>query len=114
MKFNRDVLNAILRHVYTGTGVAMTVLLAVGLSQGDATAIGVAVHQIGDGLASVAAGVTTLVIIGSTTYAGYMATRKAQVASVASVPGTVVKIPEQAIANELPSNVKGPLDGSIG
>ena len=114
MQFNRNVFNAVLNHVYTAAGVAVTVLAAVGMSQGDATAIGVAVHQIGDGVVSVVAGVTTLLTIGSGAYAGYMATRKAQLTSVAAVPGTVVRIPDQKLANELPSNVRGPLDGPIG
>ena len=114
MIMNQNVIKAVLNHIYTAVGVGTSVLIVVGISQGDATAIGVAIHQIGDGIASVVAGVTTILTVGSAAYAGYMATRRMQVASVASIPGTVVKIPNQEIADSLPSNVKGPLDGPIG
>ena len=106
--FNQNVFNAILRHFYTAAGIGTAVLIAVGMSQGDATKLGEAVHQIGEGLASVAMGVTTLVGMASAAYAGWSATRKSQVAAVAAVPGTVVQIPDQQLADELPSHVIGP------
>lgn len=108
MTINQDVLNAVLRHVYTATGVGTTVLIAVGISQGDATAIGEAVHKIGDGLASIIAGISMLAPIISALYAGWTATRKSQVKSVAAIPGTLVRVPDQSLADSLPSNVTGP------
>jgi len=113
MTFSPAVLNAALRHVYTAVAAVTGTLTVVGMSQGDATAIGTAIHQIGDGLASIATGVATLVPIVMSAYAGWTATRKSQVASVAAVPGTTVKVPDQKLADELPSNVKAPKDGPI-
>jgi hypothetical protein len=91
-------------------GVSVVVLTYIGLSQGDATAIGAAIRQIGDGLGAIAMGVGTIVTIASTVYNAYQQSRKVQVANVAAVPGTVVAIPEQHIADALPRNVVGPLD----
>jgi hypothetical protein len=56
-------------------------------------------------------GLTTLVGMASAAYAGWSATRKSQVAAVAAVPGTLVKVPDQKLADELPPNVLGPQNG---
>lgn len=94
---SNDMINAVLRHVYTATGTAISILAILGLSQGDATALGAAVHQIGDGIASIAAGVSALVPIASAVYAAYSATIKSKLKSldanpeiirVTTVPGT--------------------------
>lgn len=82
--------NAVLRHVYTGIGVATMVLVAVGLKQGDATGLGNAVHQIGDGIASIAAGISAIVAIVSPLYAAWTATRAARISAVGALPNTVV------------------------
>jgi len=47
-----DQINNGLHHVYTAAGTASAVLLFVGLSQGNRTALGIGVHQIGTGVAS--------------------------------------------------------------
>jgi len=92
-----DQLHSALRHVYTATGTAMAVLTAVGLSQGDATTIGTAVHQIGDGISSIVAGVGALIPVISGLYAMASASRKnrllalnadPQIKKVETVPGT--------------------------
>ena len=62
---NSDQINAGLHHVYTAVAAGAAVLVYVGLSQGDATALGKGVQQIGDGLASVVAGITTLIPVAS-------------------------------------------------
>jgi len=86
-----------LRHVYTATAAATAAATIIGLSQGDATGIGTAVHQIGDGIASIVAGVTALIPIITAGYAAVSATRKnrmkdlnndPQIAKVETVPGT--------------------------
>jgi D-serine deaminase-like pyridoxal phosphate-dependent protein len=86
-----------LRHAYTAVAAATAALTIVGLSQGDATAIGVAVHQIGDGLASIVAGISALVPIIMAAYAAWSGTRKArllelnkdpEIEKVKTVPGT--------------------------
>jgi hypothetical protein len=56
-----DSVQAALRHVYNATSMILAALMVIGLSQGDATAIGAAVHAIGDGVAAVLAGVSVLV-----------------------------------------------------
>jgi len=66
-----EEINSVLRHVYTGVSVLTATLAAVGLSQGNVTALGQAIHQIGDGVASIAIGVGTLIPIASALYAAY-------------------------------------------
>jgi hypothetical protein len=98
-----------LRHVYTATGTGVAVLSIIGLSQGDASAIGVAVKQIGDGVVSIIAGAGTLIGIGSAVFAGWSATRKSRMAAfnadpeirkIETVPGT----PAQQEAADIPGN----------
>ena len=87
---NNDQVHAILRHVYTAVAAGSAVLVMVGMSQGDVTALGEAVHKIGDGLASVWAGVSMLIPIASGLYAAYGQRPAAHVAAVAAMPGTEV------------------------
>jgi hypothetical protein len=86
-----------LRHVYTAAAAVTAALTIVGLSQGDATAIGVAVHQIGDGVASIVAGLSSLVPIIMAAYAAWSGTRKSrmidlnkdpEIRKIDTVPGT--------------------------
>jgi hypothetical protein len=102
-------IKTIVASIGTAGGAGVVVLVYLGLSQDDASAIGAAIKQIGEGLGAIAMGVGTLVTVGSTIYATIQQSRKNQVAAVAT-PGTVVKIPEQHIADELPRNVVGPKD----
>lgn len=92
-----DETNAALRHIYTGVGVATATLVLVGLSQGDATSIGNAVHQIGSGIASIVAGVGTLISVGSALWAAWssspfarllQANNNPEIKQVIAVPGT--------------------------
>ena len=92
-----DQLHSFLRHVYTATGTATAVLTVVGMSQGDATTIGNAVHQIGDGIASIVAGIGALVPVVSGVYAMVSASRASrlkalnadpQIEKIKTVPGT--------------------------
>ena len=66
-----DETNSVLRHVYTAVGTATAVLAVVGLSQGDASTIGLAVHKIGDGIVSIVAGVSMLVPVASALFAAW-------------------------------------------
>ena len=86
-----------LRHVYTATAAITGTLTVLGMSQGDATAIGEAVRQIGDGAASIIAGISTLVPIAMSAYAAWSATRKTrmtemnadpEIKKIQTVPGT--------------------------
>lgn len=94
----------------TAGGVAVVVLSAIGLSEVDANAIGTAIKQIGEGFGLIAIGIGSLVTVVSTTIATIQQSRAKQVAAVAAVPGTVVQVPEQKLADTLPRNVVGPLD----
>lgn len=112
--------NAALRHVYTGTAVMVGTLTVVGMSQGDATAIGAAVHQIGDGVASIVAGVSTLIPIAAAAYAAWTGTHKQQVAAVVAIaaePNSPVKgvVTEATPAGrELAASIPGPLVAAAG
>lgn len=82
--------NAALRHVYSIAGAAIATLAIVGMSQGDQTALGQAVHQIGDGFASIVAGVSTLIPIISALFAARKASAPQQAASIAQTDGLKV------------------------
>jgi hypothetical protein len=88
---------SILRHVYTALGTALSVAVAIGLSQGDATTIGSAVQQIGDGVSKIIAGISTLVPVAMSVWAAISASRKSRMAAlnadpeiqhIKTVPGT--------------------------
>jgi hypothetical protein len=104
-----DQINSFLRHVYTATATAVSVLAMVGLSQGDATALGDAVHKIGDGIASIVAGVGILIPIASGLYAAWSASpfsrllwakKNPEIAKVEAVPGTAMA----TLANSIPGD----------
>lgn len=104
-----DQVNSALRHVYTAVGTASAVLVMVGLSQTDATALGAAVHKIGDGFASIIAGIGMLIPIVSGLYAAWSASpfsrllglkNNPEIAKVLAVPGT----PTAALADAIPGN----------
>ena len=100
---------SILRHVYTALGTALSVAVVVGLSQGEATAIGAAVQQIGDGVSKIIAGISTLVPIAMSIWAALSASRKSRLSSlnadpeiekIVTVPGTEA----HKEAREIPGN----------
>jgi hypothetical protein len=104
-----DQINSALRHVYTAVGTASAVLVMVGLSQQDATNLGLAVHDIGDGLAKVIAGVGLLVPVLSGLYAAWSASpfsrlismkKDPEIAQVLAKPGT----PTAALADSIPGD----------
>ena len=106
---DNDQVNSALRHVYTGVGVATATLVVVGLSQGDATTIGAAVHKIGDGAASIIMGISMLVPVVSGFYASWSASpmskmlsfkKDPQIAQVVAIAGT----PMGAIAASIPGD----------
>lgn len=109
MKLDPGQLDAALRHVYTGVGVLTSTLVVVGLAQGDASTIGVAVHKIGDGVASIVGGISMLVPLVSGAYAAISASRKSRMVAMnvdpqmqvlAAKPGTDAA----AIADTIPGN----------
>lgn len=104
-----DETNAALRHVYTAVGVATATLVLVGMSQGNATAIGNAVHQIGSGIASIVAGVGALIPIVSGIYAALSASplagllrmqKNPDIRQVIAVPGT----PTAQLTKQIPGD----------
>lgn len=109
MKLNSDQISAGLHHLYTAVGAAGAVLCYVGLSQGNETALGQGVHQIGDGITSIVAGITTLIPVATALYAMWKnspfskmmaAKQNKQIAQVITVAGT----PLAAIAESIPGN----------
>ena len=101
--------NAGLRHVYSITATAIATATIIGLSQGDATALGTAIHQIGDGIASIVAGITTLIPIASALFAAWSGNRVQQAARIAQMPGLKV-VPTsaegEAILDAMPEKAK--------
>jgi len=106
---NSDQVNSALRHVYTAVATATSVLVIVGMTQGQATGLGNAVHQIGDGVASIIAGVTALIPIVTALYAAWTASpfsklislkNNSQIKQVIAIPGT----PMAALADAIPGN----------
>jgi len=104
-----DQVNSALRHVYTAAGTATAVLVMVGLKQGDATALGNAIHQIGDGVASIIAGVGALIPILAGFFAAWSASpfskligmrNNPEIEKVKAVPGT----PTAALAATIPGD----------
>lgn len=102
-------ISAFMRHVANSTGVIVAVLGFVGLSQGDATAIGHAVQQIGDGVVSIISGLSVLVTFMCGLYASYTASRESkmkalnadpQIEQVIAKPGTAAA----AVADSIPGN----------
>src|ERR1700677_4527421 len=101
-----DQVNSALRHVYTATASGITVAVLIGLSQGQATALGAAIHQIGDGVASIVAGVSALIPIVSAGYAAWSASPFSKLLSVSKNPEVQqVVVSTPALANSLPANV---------
>lgn len=106
---NSEQIGVGLHHVYTAVGAGAAVLCYVGLSQGNATALGQGVHQIGDGITSIAAGITTLIPVATALYAMWQsspfkkmmaAKQNKQIAQVITVAGT----PLAAIAESIPGD----------
>lgn len=103
-----EQVNAVLRHVYTASGTAISILAILGLSQGDATALGAAVHQIGDGIASIAAGIGSLVPIGMSIYAAWSASMKSKLKSLNANPEIVqITTVPGSDANKVASEIPG-------
>jgi len=102
-------MQSILRHVYTATATALSVGVIMGLSQGDATAIGAAVQQIGEGVSKIVAGISTIVAVAMPIWAAISASRKSrlkaldadpEIAKIVTVPGTEA----HKEAREIPGN----------
>lgn len=107
--FDPGQVSAFMRHVYSDTATAIVVLSAVGLYQGDATALGNAIHKIGDGVISIVTGVSVIVQIVSPMYASWTASRSyklqalnadPQIQKVIAKPGTAAA----AVADSIPGN----------
>ena len=104
-----DQVNSFLRHVYTSVGVGTTVTIFFGLDPNLAAKIAPAIHQIGDGVASIIAGITALIPVASGLYAAWTASpfskllgmqKNPEIQKVTAVPGT----PTAALAAAIPGN----------
>jgi len=87
-----DQVNEFLRHVYTAGGAVSATLLLVGLSQGDITALGQYVHQIGDSVAAISAAVAAMIPIITSIYEAWTASRGPRIASIIKDPAAVAAI----------------------
>jgi hypothetical protein len=91
--------HAWLRHVYTGLGIAGSLITTLALLPPDQLqALIAAVHQIGDGFEGVLAGVGVLVGIGSALYARFTAKPESQVAAVEAQGNVVVPVSDRSAA----------------
>lgn len=100
---------SVLRHVYNTTATITAVAIFFGLKPDLANAIAPAVHQIGEGVASIVAGVTALIPVATGVYAfissGPLAgllrmNANPEIEKVKAVPGT----PTAALAATIPGN----------
>jgi len=101
-----DQVNAFLRHVYTALGsISATVVILGLLTQGDATKITNALHQIGDGFSSIIAGLSALIPVLSGLYASWTASRTSRLKAMAADPEVKqVVVATAAVADAVPSN----------
>lgn len=83
--------NAFIRHVYSALGGAGFAFLLLGIDDTTRDHIIAAVHQIGDGVSSILAGLGVLVPIGAGLYARYTAKPEQQVKAVEAQGHAVVK-----------------------
>jgi hypothetical protein len=91
-----DSTNAVLRHVYTALGTAVALLLYIGVSPDEQVKIVAAVHQIGDGFASIIGGLAVLVPIVTALYARWTAKPAQQIAAVEAAGHVVVPLSDDA------------------
>lgn len=98
--------NSGLRHVYTVVGTALATTVAIGfITQGDATTISNAIHQIGDGVSSIAAGVGALIPVVSGIYAMISASRRNRLDALSKDPEIKqIVVATPAVADAVPSN----------
>lgn len=100
---------AVGRHVLTAGATVVTTLAVLHvLSADDASKVNDAFSQIGSGIASLTAGITTLIGVGSGLYAAWTASPFSQIKSVAAMPNvagvvTVPTVEGKALAESIPS-----------
>jgi hypothetical protein len=101
--------NAGLGHVYASLGAATAVTVFFGLNPDLANTIAPAVHQIGDGISKIIAGVTALIPVGTAIYTMVknspyarllQAKANPEIAQLQAVPGTATA----ALAEQIPGN----------
>ena len=101
MTFSLDPgqLNSFMRHVYT---VAGTIAALVGgasfMDQSTISTILNSVHQIGDGIVSIATGIAALVPIASGLYAAWTASHKSKLTAIATDPQTIPQVKKAVMA----------------
>lgn len=88
---NKDQVAAALRHVYTGVGVIVAMLVAFGLmGQTDADKVVDLVNQIGGGVAIIVGAIGALLPIINAVRAAWTASHAAQIRKVESISGVEV------------------------
>ncbi len=105
--------NAALRNIYSAAAAGLAVAVTLGLSQGDATAIGNAVHAIGDGAAMIIAGIGVLVPFVSAAYAWVSSRPWARLKKMNDDPDVLKVImkpgtPGAALADQIPGDKVAP------
>lgn len=100
-----DTINSGLRHIYTATGTTVAIFLLLGLSGSDGTTITNAVHKIGDGVASIAAGISMLIPVVSGIYAMLSTTLKSRLTAISKSPEVKqIVVSTAAVADSVPSD----------
>jgi hypothetical protein len=92
LAFNLDPgqITSFMRHVYTVAGTTAAIVGAASfMDQQTINTVLTAVHQIGDGVVSIATGVAALVPIVSGVYAAWSASHKSKLVAIATDPQTV-------------------------
>jgi hypothetical protein len=88
-----------MRHVYTGAGVFAAAIGGMSLMSPDTVSkILAAVHQIGDGIVSIATGVGVLIPIASGAYAAWTASHQSKLVSIADDPQTAPQVKQVVTA----------------
>lgn len=89
LKLDPGQVSAFMRHVYTAAGVAAGLIGGASfMSQQTIDTILTSVHQIGDGVVSIATGIAALIPIASGLYAMWTASHNSKLVSIAADPQT--------------------------
>lgn len=94
---NSDVVKSFVAHIISGVAAATGMLLFIGISQGDVTALGASLQKIGDGVVSIAVGISAIIPLVGGIYGAIKQTTKftlqkldadPEIEKVKAVPGT--------------------------
>ena len=99
MNLSPGQINSFMRHVYTVLGTLVAVAGATSfMDPKTVQTIVTAVHQIGDGVVSIATGIGALVPFASGAYAAWSASHKSKMQSIAASPQTPTAVKQVVTA----------------